>query len=359
MFESAFTILGGNLFSTMAGEFAFSISLSLAIAYLAVLFKGMRTGREKALGAVLFALVFLCHVIPWMFIVGATLLMIFVRREDRTPWWDSSTIGRWAGAGVVAVTLLVLWGAPGLFPIVGSLAALVLFVSFDRRALRWAIIVIPVGALVSAFWTAPFYLDSAFMNDMGWEKYTEYSKYLWPDPTVFNMPLRNVVFALAGLGIVLSMVHRVRLGWFLALMVMCTAWAFRFAPQWRLWNARILPFYLLCLYLLAALAVALIIRSIALVVGDLTRRREEPVLVGIIGAFAAPRRGLRGDRRRSADPARWLHADRCRRGRWAGLHVGRAQVPDAERRLVVGAVQLPGARGSGRLSRVQARSSTR
>ena len=38
--------------STMAGEFAFSISLTLAVLYLGVAVRGLRTGRHRALAAV-------------------------------------------------------------------------------------------------------------------------------------------------------------------------------------------------------------------------------------------------------------------------------------------------------------------
>jgi hypothetical protein len=284
IYETGYTILGGNVASTMAGEFAFSISLALSLVYLAVLWRGMRTGRERALGAVLFALVVLCHLIPAIFAVIATVVLVVTRREDREPWWDASRVGRWVAGALVGAVLLSLWLAPAWFPVVGTAVAAAFFVSFDQRVLRWAVVVGPVGFLAAAFWFIPFYGNSPFLNDMGWEKYTEYAPYLWPDPSRFDMPFRNAVFALAALGILLSLVHRVRLGWYLTLVMVSMAWIFRFMPQYRLWNARILPFYYLVLYVLAGLGVALVIRSIALVVGDLQRRREEPVAVSAVGA---------------------------------------------------------------------------
>lgn len=287
LYETGYSILGGNILSTMAGEFAFAISLALALCYLGVLHRGIRTGTDRALGAVLFGLVVLCHLIPAIFAVIATVVLSLTAREDRTPWWDRDNGRRWVAAAIVAVVVLALWLRQPWFPVVGTVAAVALFVRFDVRTLRWAAVVGPVGFLVSCFWFVPFYLNSTYLNDMGWEKYTQYADYLWPQPASFDMPYRNVVFTLAALGVLLSLVHRVRLGWWLTLVVVSLAWIFRFLPQYRLWNARILPFYYLALYLLAALAVALVIRSIALVVGDLMRRRDEPVWVGATGAVAA------------------------------------------------------------------------
>ena len=53
LFEPSFSIYGGNLLSTLAGEFSFSLSLSLALLFLGVVAAGLRTGRHRALAAVL------------------------------------------------------------------------------------------------------------------------------------------------------------------------------------------------------------------------------------------------------------------------------------------------------------------
>ena len=70
LFDRNFTIYGGNIASTLAGEFAFSISLSLALLYLGVVIRGLRTGQHRALAAVLLALTGLCHLIPAFFALG-------------------------------------------------------------------------------------------------------------------------------------------------------------------------------------------------------------------------------------------------------------------------------------------------
>ncbi len=363
IYDRGFTILGGNGASTMAGEFAFSISLTLAFLFLALLFKGIRTRRDRALGAVLAALTVLCHLIPGIFMVIATVIILFVRREDRTPWWDANTIGRVVAGVLVAITLItivpdltlpvlgwnissplpqwwfpalaslvalalftgfqpqlasyfrnpdrrlvaigatlvgtgvalllialgVLAAGPWLFVLLAIALAIVLFAGWDWRAVRWIVLAGPVGALLTGFWFVPFLSSSTWMNDMGWEKYTRYADHLLArditEMSLSGMPYRNVVFALAGLGVVLALIHRVRFGYFLALTVMVFAWIFRYFPQYRLWNARLLPFLYLAIYLLAGLALALVIRSLVVAVQDLTARRDEPLFVGIAGAL--------------------------------------------------------------------------
>ncbi len=361
IYDRGFTILGGNGASTMAGEFAFSISLTFAFLFLAVLFKGIDTGRDRALGAVLAALTVLCHLIPAIFALIATVVILFVRREDRTPWWDANRAGRIVAGVLVVITLVTIIPERGLpfvgwaiptplpqwwFPALASLvalalftgfqpqlasyfrnpdrrlvamglslvgaggvvllialgvlpfgpwtmvliaiaAAIVLFAGWDWRAVRWVVVVGPVGALLSAFWFLPFLSSSTWMNDMGWEKYTRYSDHLLArditEMSLSGMPYRNIVYALAALGVILSLLHRVRLGWALALIVMVFAWIFRYFPQYRLWNARLLPFLYLAIYLLAGLALALVIRSLVIAVQDLSARSDEPLAVGLIG----------------------------------------------------------------------------
>ena len=124
LFDQGFTIYGGNIASTLAGEFAFSISLSVALLYLGVVARGLETGRHRALAAVLLGLCALCHLIPAIFALVGTVVWLVLR--------------------------------PG------------------RPQVRWVATMAPVGALVASFWVLPFYLRRAYLNDMGWEKLTEY-----------------------------------------------------------------------------------------------------------------------------------------------------------------------------------------
>ena len=69
-------IIGGNVTSTLAGEFSFSLSLTFGVLFLGVMIAGFRTGRYRWLAAVLLALTALCHVIVGIFVVfGAVAAM--------------------------------------------------------------------------------------------------------------------------------------------------------------------------------------------------------------------------------------------------------------------------------------------
>ena len=289
LFDRNFTIYGGNVASTLAGEFAFSISLSLAVLYLGVVIRGLRTGRHRALGAALLALTGLCHLIPAFFAIGATIVIALARRPS-------------------------------------------------RRTALWVASVFPVGGLISAFWVLPFWWQRDFVNDMGWEKLpyatTEngfrslretlfslegetYWKYLIPR-SAEDMPNDiRWVLALACVGIVLSIAFRIRLGLYLAGITALLATAFVVLPEGRLWNARLLPFYYLGLYLLAAIGVAEVARTIAVLVAPDPDRpsRVGPAIAAGVAALltfvfvALPLRSLPGGTTRLDGSYSWLFLD--------------------------------------------------
>ncbi|MEN3316148.1 MAG: hypothetical protein V7605_2382 [Acidimicrobiaceae bacterium] len=199
LFDRGFTIYGGNIASTLAGEFAFSISLSFALLFLGVVARGLDTGRHRGLAAVLLALTGLSHLLPTVFAVVGALILYLLR--------------------------------PG------------------RRRLAFTGTILGVGAMIAAFWSVPFLFRLPYANNMGWEKITEYSKNLFPHN------LRWLVVLALG-GAVASVVNRRRTGLFLVGMATISGILFVAAPQGRLWNARVLPFWYLCLYLLGGVAVA-------------------------------------------------------------------------------------------------------
>jgi hypothetical protein len=299
LFYRGFTIYGGNIPSTLAGEFAFSMSLSLALVYLGVVFRGLETGRYRALAAVLLALTGLCHLIPAFWALGATAVAVLVRfrwRPDRAPIAVPVALGGLALAAVgggVAGLADGPAGAGGRLVAIVGLAAVAVGLWALSDSLRWLLPVGVVGGLLSMWWVAPFYLRSDFLNDMGWEKLPYRNadppetiwRYLLPSATP-DVDLRWV-FALAVVGVGLSVALRLRVGIFLAVTTAAVGVAFVFVPEGRLWNGRLLPFYYLTAMLLAALAVSELVR----VIGALVREGlPEPVGAGVpatLGALAA------------------------------------------------------------------------
>ena len=229
LFDRGFTIYGGNIPSTLAGEFSFSISLALGLVFLGVLARGLDTGRHRGWAAVLLALTGLSHILPTLFVL--------------------------AGAVV-----LYLQG-----PLLGPRG---------RQRLRYVATVLPVGGMLAAFWALPIFFRTPYATDMGWEKLTQYTDNLFSTPHV-----QPWLLTLAAIGAISAVIMRRRTGITLSALALIFAGVFRFAPQGRLWNARFLPFWYLCLYLLAAVAVTELAGAIGtLVVRDPDRPSRVPGL---------------------------------------------------------------------------------
>jgi len=247
LFDRAFSIYGGNIASTMAGEFSFSISLSFAILFLGVVGRGLETGRHRFAAACLLALTGLCHAIPLFFAVAGAIV-----------WFLISLV---RGRGFT----LRLW---------------------------WMVCVGGVGMALTAWWILPFYLRSSYMNDMGWEKKTDYFDQLFQrqtlDPQLVNSPPIQWTLVLALLGVVMSIAWKRRAGAFLIVTAGVAAAAFILVPQGRLWNARLLPFWFLMLYLLAALGVAELGRTIASLTSrdPESPRRSVTIATAVVAALA-------------------------------------------------------------------------
>ena len=121
--DESFSIYGGNLKSTMAGEFSFSIALTLAMFGFGFLARGIETGKYKVWASVLLAAACVSHGIVLMFVA------------------------------VVAAAIALIW----------------IVVSLDVQRLKYAAIVGVTTVLLSLFWVGPFLGNHDFMTDMKYE----------------------------------------------------------------------------------------------------------------------------------------------------------------------------------------------
>ncbi|MBA3266661.1 MAG: hypothetical protein H0T70_00165 [Acidimicrobiia bacterium] len=228
----SYTIYGGNIASTLAGEFSFSVSLSFALVFLGVFARSLDTGRYRVWAAILLACTGLSHVLPTVFAV------------------------------------------------VGALVLLALRPNLSRAKL--AATVLGIGAMLAAWWSVPFLLRLPYTNNMGWEKLTTYQENLVPGNFRW-------VAVLALFGAVASIVGGRRTGLFLAAMATLAGLVFVLAPAGKLWNARALPFWYLCVFLLAGVALAEGADLVArLVAADPDRPPRQVILAApIVVALAA------------------------------------------------------------------------
>ena len=220
LFDRSFNIYGGNLMSTMAGEFAYSLGLASAVLFIGMAARGMPSGRHRVLAGTLLALTGLMHLFSAFFALAAVAALLFV-----LPW------------------RALKW----------------------RSRLSWTVSTGALAAALSAWWVLPFWWNRSLLNDMGWGKERRYLSSLWSRRELDYSFLTNdpplqlfIVLALVGAGLLFF--RRARLGMALALTGAIVAAGFVILPEGRLWNVRILPFYYLTVYLTAALGIGEAIR---------------------------------------------------------------------------------------------------
>ena len=180
-------IYGGNLGSTMAGEFSFALSVALGVLFLGLFTRVLKTGEYRGRAAVTLAATGLCHLLPTIWVLCVSVLLIAAHLRPDRMRIRSGGVLLGAVAGAIAAGALV-WVAVdhkyGLVLVGGSFFALALYDlfrdTFGARQLRDAILVLGSGGALAGFWLIPFAHNLPYTNDMGWEKMKLYEQNLFP-----------------------------------------------------------------------------------------------------------------------------------------------------------------------------------
>ncbi len=211
LYDESFTIYGGNIASTMAGEYSFSLALAFALVSFGLFARGLETGQYRAWAAVSIALSALCHGIVLIFVFGGLVIMWLMR--------------------------------------------------MDRQRFRYGLTTMSCAVLLSAFWVLPFLGGHAFMTDMKYEpKPAGPNESLWT--MFFPLPIAwdIVILALAVAGFIGSLLRRRFLGIWMGVYVIILMIGVNVAQRQLpviglLWNPRLLPFVYLLRFMLALIGV--------------------------------------------------------------------------------------------------------
>jgi hypothetical protein len=180
-------IYGGNVQSTMAGEFSFSISLSAAVLFLGFYTRALKTGRYRGRTALVLAITGLSHLLPtlWALMVAFFILLMHVDKK-RLRIRRLKPLGAvLAVFAIVAATVGLADSKPHAVAVFGILLFALVIVDwftgmFRFGQLRDAILILGCGGAIAGFWLVPFYFNLPYSNDMGWEKMTKYVMNLFP-----------------------------------------------------------------------------------------------------------------------------------------------------------------------------------
>ena len=203
LFNTSYTIEGGNIVSTLAGEFSFSLAISSGLLFLGVFAYALRTGKLRWLAAALYGVTLLCHVVPAL--------------------------------GYAAVAILLALS------------------TWNKNALRVLVPVGAVGALLAAFWLVPFAADLRFSSSMGYTRVTGVWSNIMPTGYLW-------MIIPAGVGALIALILRDRTPIVLLVATVASVVGFQWLPAGFVYNGRWLPFYFLFTALLAAYGVGEVFR---------------------------------------------------------------------------------------------------
>jgi len=242
LFDESFSIYGGNVKSTMAGEFSFSIALSLGILGLGLFAKGLESGKYRGWAAVVLALACLSHGIVLIFVLLGAVLLWLVWMDRKRAWFGFTTL--------------------------------------------------LTAGLLMAFWVVPFLFNHAYMTDM---KYgfrpqgadDSFWDMFFPLTTFFDI----FITTFAIVGFVTSIVKRHLNGAWLGICSLALVAGVYITRDslpiiGLLWNPRLLPFIYLLRYLLMMVGIVETVHLVARAMRnerDLVGRRSTYVGVGIAG----------------------------------------------------------------------------
>lgn len=215
VFMESFSIYGGNIPSTLAGEFSFSWSFALVLLYLGLLIRIIRDDRRwVALAGLVLGLTALTHLITTLAAVVASL-----------------TVMRWRrGARVVLQT--------------------------------WAL-----GFGVAAFWAIPLLTRVAYSSDMSWVPLRGWKNVVPLELWMLILP------AIVGIGVAARRSARSTPFITLTVIPVIYYWFIQYLPDWlparfhqiqgKLWNGRFLPFFYFGMWVFAGIALGVGLKALA------------------------------------------------------------------------------------------------
>jgi hypothetical protein len=223
LFDASFTIDGGNLFSTMAGEYAFALSLALSLLAIGLFARGVRTGKGYWVAAIALSATLAAHILPWFWAIEAIIVVAIFELLQRR--------------GI---------GDPNDNDLRGDYA----------RPLRFAFVAGLISVCLSAWWLTSFVTTQKYTNSMGYTNdpvntvHAIFTQLGWFTSAGGAAGDRWVI-VLAAIALIVAFWVRDRLGMILTTLEVLSIGAFVFDPQNVIWNERLVPFWYITIHLSA------------------------------------------------------------------------------------------------------------
>lgn len=208
LFMEANSMWGGNIPSTLAGEFSYSLSLSLTILFFGTFYNGLKHGNKIILNSLIFWFIMLTHVYTtiFTFVSSCFLLLTNDKRE------------------------------------------------FIRR-LKYSLKCYGISFLLIGFWLVPLFFKMNYHTPFDFIWIINNIKEVFPEILI-------PFFSLAFIGILISIKEKDGRIWFISFSVLVSFLLYKLSPLLRVTDIRFIPFLQLFPIFIASYAVAKIVNKI-------------------------------------------------------------------------------------------------
>ena len=192
-----YSMYGGNIKSTLAGEFAHQLSLSFSILFFGLLYRGIKTKKYHIQNSILLALTIITHLFPAMLVTISSAFFLFCKKKKDLV-----------------------------------------------RNFTYLFIVFGLGFMLAGFWALPFMSKIEFTTSYDWRQIRDLGMLLPKELWIF--------FILAVFGIYKSIKNKDSRIYYMLFSIVTSAIIFALIPDGHLWNVRFLPPIYLFVLVIAA-----------------------------------------------------------------------------------------------------------
>jgi uncharacterized membrane protein len=261
----------------MAGEFSFSISLCFALFFLAAFYTMLSNGKYRVTSAILLALTIMSHLVVAIFVGLAAIVFwgsVYISKKRFTKIFGYAIL---AWISTIALSIGAIgryffdnetnWQIYFVFFVSFSLVAVAAY-GFSKYKVEAVSILkdvtpIALGLMLSSIWLLPLLDRFSYTSNMRYTKVTDnlatpinemIELYIAPQYMFYT------VFFPVAIGFVLSATFLRKHIVPVILSAMVMGVVFWLWPEGHAWNLRFLPFWYLCIYLVAAIGIGELIR---------------------------------------------------------------------------------------------------
>jgi hypothetical protein len=246
LFNSSYTIDGGNIVSTMAGEYSYEIGLCFAFLFLAAFYSSLLIGRKRLISAVLFGLTVSSHILTGVFAAFGALILYLISKGDyrqKILQLKNSAVIFISGIFLISFWLVPLIIYRGYMADMGYYKVTPYYKNLIPDSIEWAIVLAAAGSISGLIYRKRYEIASVLLLISGIASFLE--------PRAVYVSLLVLSFAAS-----ITMPRSRPIGFFLAIIGCLSFVQFRYTPNgFVLYNAWGLPTWFLAIYLSAGLAI--------------------------------------------------------------------------------------------------------